>query len=403
MDNLSSVNHQLEALKCCVLVPTYNNVGSIARVLEDLLALTTHVLVINDGSTDGAELIISSFGLANNVSYPINKGKGFALRQGFRKALSAGYERAITIDADGQHMAADLGIFLQTAAIHPDALIVGARRMPTTNVPRKNSFANRFSNFWFTLETGIKLPDTQSGYRMYPIAKYRRTLFFSNKYEFELEVLVRSAWRGITILSVPVNVYYPPIAERVSHFRPVRDFTRISVLNTFLVILAILIFRPWMALVKIRREGLFTMLKNEFRRGSETNSKIASSIGLGLFCGLIPLWGWQMIIAYSLASVLKINRLITLVSANISLPPFIPVILYFSLITGHFLLGHPNPLKINIPQSFGELSKDLGSYLLGSMALAFAVGLAGMGISYIILQKFRKIKEATHEFNSTKP
>lgn len=395
MDTVGTINQQLEALKCCILVPTYNNIGSIGKVLDDLLAITPHVIVVNDGSTDGSELIISSFTLAGKVFYEENRGKGFALRTGFKKALELGYDNAITIDADGQHLATDLVHFLASAKLHPGALIVGARRMPETNVPRKNSFANRFSNFWFTLETGIRLPDTQSGYRLYPISKFRRTIFFTNKYEFELEILVRSAWRGIVIISIPVNVYYPPISERVSHFRPFRDFTRISLLNTVLVVLALLVFRPWLAYIKIRREGLWKIIRKEFLRESESNLKMALSIGLGLFCGIAPVWGWQMVVAYSLASLLKLNRLITLVAANISLPPFIPFILYLSLVAGKLLTGNPQPLKVDIPESFSELTHDLGVYLAGSITLGLAAALVGGVVSYLLFRWLRKTKELT--------
>ena len=111
-------------------------------------------------------------------------------------------------------------------------------------VPGKSSFGNKFSNFWFWFETGIRLPDTQTGYRCYPIRAMQGMKFFTRKFEFEIEVIVRSVWKGIPITFVPVNVYYPPKAERISHFRPFTDFTRISILNTVLVTLALLYYKP---------------------------------------------------------------------------------------------------------------------------------------------------------------
>ena len=116
--------------------------------------------------------------------------------------------------------------------------------MDHSEVPGKSSFGNKFSNFWFRVETGIDLPDTQSGFRLYPLFLMRRMRFFTVKYEFEIEVLVHSAWKGIAITSVPVKVFYSPKEIRVSHFRPFLDFTRISILNTLLVILTFLYIRP---------------------------------------------------------------------------------------------------------------------------------------------------------------
>jgi len=105
--------------------------------------------------------------------------------------------------------------------------------MEQEGIPRKSSFGHKFSNFWFWVETGIKLSDTQSGYRLYPLTELKKIHFFMRKFEFEIEAIVRAAWRGIPVISVPINVVYAPKETRVSHFRPIRDFTRISIMNTF--------------------------------------------------------------------------------------------------------------------------------------------------------------------------
>src|SRR5690606_36463084 len=97
-------------------------------------------------------------------------------------------------------------------------------------------------NFWFWFETGIKLTDTQSGYRAYPLQAIPKK-FYTKKFEFEIEIIVRSAWNGIAVKNVPVKVLYDP-AERVSHFRPFKDFTRISILNTVLVFLTFFYIIP---------------------------------------------------------------------------------------------------------------------------------------------------------------
>ena len=221
----------------CVLIPTYNNATTLPAVLASVLEVTPHVLVVNDGSTDGTASLVPPEHL---LSYAKNRGKGWALRAGFARARELGFRYALVMDADGQHFASDIPIFLTALASHPGAIIVGARNMEDASVPGGSSFGRRFSNFWFRLETGIDCPDTQSGFRLYPLEKLNMR-FFTRKYEFEIEVLVRAAWRGIPVVSVPVRVYYPPASERVSHFRPFWDFARISVLNSVLVILSLFI------------------------------------------------------------------------------------------------------------------------------------------------------------------
>ncbi len=182
---MNSTSEIFKARKICVLVPTYNNSGTIASVLQKLLLYTDDVVVVNDGSTDSTTNALASFPNVQIVSYAKNQGKGFALRTGFDYARSKGYEYAITIDSDGQHYAEDLPQFLVAMGKHPNAIIIGSRNMDQSSVPGKSSFGNKFSNFWFWIETGVRRNDTQSGYRLYPIKSLAPLSFITKKYEFE--------------------------------------------------------------------------------------------------------------------------------------------------------------------------------------------------------------------------
>ncbi|TDX02270.1 glycosyltransferase family 2 protein [Dinghuibacter silviterrae] len=225
----------------CVIVPTYNNAATLGDVLRGLLTHTPHILVVNDGSTDDTAHLLEAFPDVALVSYPRNRGKGWAIRQGFAKARDLGYRYAITIDSDGQHFARDLETFATASKSHPDALLIGARNMANAGQPGASSFGNRFSNFWFRIETGRRCPDTQSGYRLYPLERLQGLTWWTRRYEFEVEVLVRAAWKGIPVIAVPVSVCYPE--NRVTHFRPFKDFARISVLNAMLVLIMIFTFK----------------------------------------------------------------------------------------------------------------------------------------------------------------
>lgn len=241
--NYTEIRKAFETHNACVLIPTYNNASTLPTLLTDIARYTDRIIVVNDGSTDDT-LAIASQHPIEVVSYTQNKGKGWALRQGFKKAVELGYEYAITIDSDGQHFADDLVVFLKAIDQYPNAIIIGARNMEQRSVPGKSSFGNKFSNFWFWVETGIKLPDTQSGYRLYPVTSLSKLTFVTRKYEFEIEVIVRAAWKGIDVTCVPVKVFYPEKENRVSHFRPFRDFSRISLLNTVLVAITFLYIKP---------------------------------------------------------------------------------------------------------------------------------------------------------------
>ena len=226
-------------------MPTYNNDGTLRDVVERVLQFCPDVIVVNDGCTDTSAAILSSFGeKITIVDYGNNCGKGYALKQGFKKALELGFDYAITIDSDGQHFPEDIPLFIKALEQHPNSLIVGSRNLNQENMPEKNTFANKFSNFWFKIQTGVNLPDTQTGYRLYPLKNLSNLWFLTSRYEAELELLVTAAWRGIDLIPIKINVFYPKAEERVSHFRPFWDFFRISVLNTFLCIFAVVYGLP---------------------------------------------------------------------------------------------------------------------------------------------------------------
>ena len=236
----------------CVIVPTYNNAGTLKDVLTRVLAQGLPVIVVNDGCTDGTAALLAEAALPVTVlTHERNRGKGIALRTGLDHARKAGFRYAITLDADGQHYPVDLPRFLEAIDGHHGALVLGSRDLTAENMPGGNTFANRFSNFWFRLQTGKRIPDTQTGYRAYPLDKLPNLRLLTARYEAELTLLVFSAWKGVELVPVPIRVCYPE--DRVSSFRPFRDFFRISVLNTFLCILALLYGYPRMLLSKLKR------------------------------------------------------------------------------------------------------------------------------------------------------
>ncbi|MBP7076657.1 MAG: glycosyltransferase family 2 protein [Bacteroidales bacterium] len=250
--NSDNINSRFKNRKTAVVIPTYNNAVTLSKVIESVLQYTSDVIVVNDGSTDNTSDILAEYSQKLQViSYLPNKGKGFALKTAFLYATEKSYTNVITIDSDGQHSASDLPLFFEAAERYPDSLIVGSRNLNQENMAGKSTFANRFSNFWFTLQTFIKLPDTQSGFRLYPLNKMGNMRIFTRRYETELEILVFSAWRGIKLIPIPISVYYAPTSEKVSHFRPFHDFFRISVLNTVLVFLAIVYGYPSMLLRRL--------------------------------------------------------------------------------------------------------------------------------------------------------
>lgn len=376
-----------------IVIPTYNNAATLGKVLTDVLAHSFPVIVVNDGSTDHTAEVLKEFSGIRVISYPENRGKGYALDKGLKAATASGFRYAITLDSDGQHYPDDIPVFLKEIEQHPDSLLIGARNLASDNMPGKNTFANKFSNFWFTLETGIRLADTQSGYRLYPLHKLRNMHLFTTKYEYELEIIVQAAWRNIRVANVPVKVYYPPAGERISHFRPLRDFTRISLLNTVLVIIALLWFWPWKCLKSVTKENVQRFISNHITHSKDSNLQIMLAVMFGVFMGIVPLWGYQMILAGVLAHFMGLNKVITLVASNISIPPMIPFLLFGSYATGGWILNRPVTLTLH-QVTFDAIRDSLVQYLAGSVVFAILCGLLAGLVCITLLSVFRKPESA---------
>ena len=404
MPDFSEIKNKINELKLCIIIPTYNNANTIAKVINDVKRYSENIIIVNDGSTDNTQEIISKMSGIEIIAYNKNKGKGYALQQGFKYAIKKNFDFAITIDSDGQHFAEDIPTFINKLTKNKNILLIGARNMSQKGVPEKSSFGNKFSNFWFKIETGLNMPDTQSGYRLYPIYRYKNMLYFTRKYEFEIEIIVRSAWKGIEIDSVPIKVYYSPKEERVSHFRPLKDFTRISILNSILVFIAFVYIKPIVFIKYLFTNNPIKIIKEQISKHNDSNIRIASAITFGLFMGVFPVWGFQMILAATIAHLLKLNKVIVLVFSNISIAPMVPFIIYLSYQIGGLVLRNTNDLtsgeKINnlkntiLNGNFFIASNEIGysiyQYLIGSVIFGLILGLSVGLISLLLLNIFRK-------------
>lgn len=379
----------LRPIAACVIVPTYNNDATLRRVLDGLKSLTAHIIVVNDGSTDSTASILTQYPDIRTIQLLENSGKGYALQTGFAEATKAGYQYAITIDSDGQHYPEDLSVFVDEILANGVALLIGGRDMEQAGVPGKSSFGNRFSNFWFWFETGIRLHDTQCGYRLYPLAALQDIRFYTRKFEFEIEVIVKAAWREVPVRNVPVRVLYDP-AERVSHFRPFRDFARISVLNTWLVLVSLFYIRPRNHFRSLKKKGIKRFFFEDLLQSADAPAKKALSVSLGILVGMSPLWGLHTITVLFLAYLLRLNKVIAFACSNVSIPPMIPLIIYAGLVVGAFVLGTP----LTLPPRDGDAmaywlyaKNHLAQYLVGSTLLAGLTAILLGLLAYVILSR----------------
>jgi glycosyltransferase involved in cell wall biosynthesis len=208
------------------VVPAYDAAASIEAVVRGTLPVLAPVLVVDDGSADDTAARAAAAG-AEVVRHAVNQGKGAALVTALRHLAARGVDRALTLDADGQHLPSQIPVLLAAADETPEAIIVGVRRKEGFAIKRSARFGNWVADRLMRVVAGQPLPDTQSGFRVYPVAATLALGTRGTRFDFETEVLLRAARAGMPVRGVPVQVYYPPIAERVSHYRPWADTLRI--------------------------------------------------------------------------------------------------------------------------------------------------------------------------------
>jgi len=208
------------------LIPAFDAAPSIAAVVSGTRSVLPAVVVVDDGSGDDTAARAAAAG-AEVLRHPENRGKGAALVTGLRHLAGAGVERALTLDADGQHLPDQIPVLLAAADAAPGAIVVGVRRKERFAIKRAARFGNWIADRLMRGIAGRPLPDTQSGFRVYPVAATLALGTRGTRFDFETEVLLRAARAGMAVQGVPVEVYYPPVAERVSHYRPWADTLRI--------------------------------------------------------------------------------------------------------------------------------------------------------------------------------
>jgi len=219
-------------MRVAFVVPAYQAERSVSDVVRGLLELGGQafgdpalVIVVDDGSTDATAESARAAG-ATVLRFAENRGKGSALLEGLAAAHAAGARAAVTVDADGQHPPEE-AVRLARSAAPAHALVLGVRDLRRDGAPAANRFSNAFSNVWMSWFCGRALRDTQCGLRRYPLPETLELGLRGRGYELEAEVIVRAVRRALPLVETEVRVFYPPRAERVTHFRSVRDPARI--------------------------------------------------------------------------------------------------------------------------------------------------------------------------------
>jgi glycosyltransferase involved in cell wall biosynthesis len=375
-----------------IIVPTYNNGTTIKEVIEAVKKYCKDIIVINDGSTDNTSEILNSINTIKVISFPENRGKGAALKEGFKKATELGFTHAITFDGDGQHVTEDITLFLNKINEEPETLWIGNRALSYgkgEKQPVRSSFGRKFGNFWYNFFTGIKLHDTQCGLRAYPLERINPVTCRGERYEYEQDLLIRSAWNGNPVKEIDIHLFYLPKECEVSHFKPVRDFLLISKINSIAAMTRI--FLPVTTLDvpgATWKDKIKALAKHELKSNTSPN-KAAASVAMGVFMGIFPIHGFQVVTLMGLSFILRLNRALAFLGVNVSSPPFLPFLIVAAVAIGRLVLPPDLITLVNnkIAQSIFQGGVE---FIVGSAILSIPAGLVTYTVTYPMFKQLSK-------------
>jgi glycosyltransferase involved in cell wall biosynthesis len=215
-------------MKVAALIPAFNEAASIGTVVAGVRGAVAHVLVVDDGSTDGTAAAAEQRG-AEVLRQAANAGKGHAVRSGLDALAQRDFTHVLIMDGDMQHLPSEAPHLLQAAEGEVD-LVLGERRFGREAVPAARYHANRWGSRALSSFLGLPLRDTQCGFRVVRLAALRGLPLRARGYDIETEMLVKLWRRGARIATVPISAVY---AGQKSKLRPIRDTTRTCFLAVY--------------------------------------------------------------------------------------------------------------------------------------------------------------------------
>ncbi len=211
----------------CALIPAYNLARTIGEVVQRTRAHLSWVVVIDDGSQDDTARVAAENG-ATVIKVPVNRGKGWALRCGFRRALERPCEGVVTLDGDLQHDPNDIPALIAAFDDTGADLVVGSRMGRAEEMPRVRYYTNRVGVFCISWAAGQRLDDSQSGFRLYRRRVIESIPLCTTRYDTETEIAIKAGLSGMRIVNVPVKTIYHEGEEVASHYRWFIDTFHIS-------------------------------------------------------------------------------------------------------------------------------------------------------------------------------
>ncbi|MSQ46661.1 MAG: glycosyltransferase family 2 protein [Ignavibacteria bacterium] len=221
-------------MKFAILIPAFQAEKTISKLLSDIAKITTTIqdevitIVVNDASTDSTEKIASNFPIIL-LKHETNKGKGAALKTGFAFAINQNVDAVLTIDADLQHEPIYIKQFINEFKKGNFDLIIGNRINRFTNMPIHRQLSNLVTSFLVTAKTKIKIPDSQSGYRIITTKILETISLNHDGFILETELLINAARSKFKISSIPISTIYSNNKSHMTNWKSTIEFIKLII------------------------------------------------------------------------------------------------------------------------------------------------------------------------------
>ena len=219
MSNLENKNN------IAAVIPFFNESRTINQIVNNTLQYVDCVIAVDDGSTDDSSSKIPENKNITLLKFKVNRGKGFALREGLNEGVNNGYTQLITIDADLQHNPDELQLLINEL-INFD-IVIGNRLNNLVNMPLHRRMSNKITSFLLSLKTGKKIIDSQCGFRAYRAEVIKNIKTVKNGFEAESEILIKACRRGYKIGFTDISTIYGNEESKISPVKTTFNFVKV--------------------------------------------------------------------------------------------------------------------------------------------------------------------------------
>lgn len=393
--NLNTTYYQslLEKWKCCILIPVTDHAPYLKELLNSLSDFSPNLIIVRNSSEKETLKPLSEFKKDIKQVHLVHAtNPKNVIIKGFEIASDLGYNYALTLSPNHHNTLENIPTFLESLEKEPGSLLIEEENESQAKLNGMHQLKRQLSSISFQIMTGKKLPLTQSNIRLYPIYKLADLRFSTFEFGFETEILVRSIWRGIELITTPTTPNKTIDSQQLNTQNNQLSLKQTFILNAFLITLGLFWYRPRNFFRRLREMNPRQIWNDYVLSSDESNFRLSLAVMLGLFISVSPLWGYQIVTILLLCHLLKLNKIIALIAGNISIPPLIPFVIWGSHKIGGFYVAPPpfREYKAETVSTLSFIQENFYQYFLGSVTLGVFLALLGGIISYILLVFFRK-------------